>query len=317
MTLHQNVLGVDVAKDWIDICDPASGQVRRIETAPRALKRFVRGLSDTLVVFEASGGYDRPLAEALEAPGLKDRGVAYARVNPGRAREFARATGRLAKTDKVDARVLAEMGRALDLKPTPPVDPARRRLAELVARREDLVGMITAETQRFAQARDRFVSADIRGVLLVLRRRKLATDREIAAHKRQNSELAAIDARLRTAPGIGPSLASVIAAYLPELGQIDRRAIASLGGLAPHARDSGHSRGRRSCWGGRAGIRRALYIAAFIASRRDPELKAMRARLQAAGKPFKVAIIALARKLLTILNAMIRDHRDYQPRTPA
>jgi transposase len=317
MILHQNVVGVDVAKDWIDICGPAPGQVRRIETTPRELKRFAQGLSDTFVVFEASGGYERPLMEALEAPACRERGVAYARVNPRQAREFARATGRLAKTDKVDARVLAEMGRTLNLRPAGPADPARRRLAELVARRADLVGLITAETQRLAQARDSFVRRDISGVLAVLRRRRLATDKEIAAHKRQHDELDQLDRRLRTAPGIGPSLASVIAACLPELGQIDRRAIASLGGLAPHACDSGHSRGRRSCWGGRADIRRTLYIAAFIASRCDPELKAMRARLQAAGKPFKVAIIAVARKLLTILNAMIRDRHVYQPRPPA
>lgn len=315
MILHQNILGVDVAKDWIDICDPASGRAQRIDTTPRALKAFAARLSGrpgALVVFEASGGYERPLMEALEAAG-----VAYARVNPRQAREFARATGRLAKTDKVDARILAEMGRKLELAPTPPVDPARRRLAELAARREDLVRQITAETNRLAQARDAFVRRDIKSLLAILGRRRLAVMKEIEAQLRASEELDELDRRLRTAPGVGPSIASVLIACMPELGQIDRRACASLGGLAPHACDSGHSKGKRQVWGGREEVRRALYLAAFIASRCDPELKAMRQRLIDAGKPFKVAIIAVARKLLTILNAMIRERRNYKTKSPA
>ena len=313
MILHQNVLGVDVAKDWIDTCDLSTGRIRHIETTPRALKAFAAKLSgDVLVVFEASGGYERPLVKALEAAGR-----AYARVNPRQAREFARATGRLAKTDKVDARVLAEMGATLELKPAPPADPARRRLAELVARRADLVAMIAAETNRLAQAADPFVRRDIKGLLGVLQRRRQALDKEIGAQTRASDDLASRSRRLQTAPGVGPSLASVLLAFLPELGEIERRPIASLAGLAPHARDSGRSRGRRKIWGGRSDVRRALYLAAFIASRRDPELKAMRDRLIAAGKPFKVAIIAVARKLLTILNAMIRENRDYQQKLPA
>jgi transposase len=315
MTLHQNILGVDVAKDWIDTCDLANGETARIDTTGQALLALASKLAarpDTLVVFEASGGCERPLIEALEA---KD--VLYARVNPRQAREFARATGRLAKTDKVDARVLAEMGAKLALAPTLKLDPARRRLAELVARREDLVALVSAETQRLAQARDPFVARDIKGVLAVLRRRRLGLDKEIAAQKRSNQELDRIDKRLRTAPGVGPSVASVLIACLPELGHTERRPIASLAGLAPHACESGHRKGKRHVWGGRAEVRRALYIAAFIASRHDPELKAMRKRLIDAGKPFKVAIIAVARKLLTILNAMIRNNRDYEKRSPA
>lgn len=311
MILHQNVLGVDVAKDWIDICDLASGQIHRIETKPRTLKAFAARLPEgSLVVFEASGGYERPLMVALEA-----KGVPYARVNPRQAREFARATGCLAKTDKVDARILAKMGRALELTPTPPVDPARRRLAELIARREDLVAAITAETNRLGQAADRFVRANINSHLVLLKRRRLAIEQEIAVHKRQNQTLDALDKRLRTAPGVGPVIASVLAALLPELGTLDRRAIASLAGLAPHACDSGHSKGKRQVWGGRAEVRRALYRAAFIASKCDPGFKAVRDRMIKAGKPFKVALIAIARKLLVALNAIVRDNRDFQSRT--
>jgi len=307
MTLHQTVLGVDVAKDWIDICDPGSGRITRIDTTPHALSAFAAAApAGALVVFEASGGYERPLAEALE-----QAGVAYVRVNPRHAREFARASGRLAKTDAIDACVLADMAAALKLAPSPGTDPARRRLADLVARRADLVAAISAETNRLAQAREPLVRRDIKSLLAVLGRRKLAMEKAIAAQMRAADDLNQLDRRLRTVPGIGPAIAAVLIACLPELGRIDRRPLACLAGLAPHASDSGQRRGKRKIWGGRPAVRKALYTAAIVASRFNPELRAFRDRLITAGKPFKVAIIALARKLLTILNAMVRDQRDF------
>lgn len=306
MTLHQHVLGVDAAKDWIDVCGP-NDEVRRIATTARALAAFVGGLpAGAFLVLEASGGCERPLTDALEAAG-----IGYARVNPRQAREFARSTGRLAKTDRVDARVLAQMGRTFPLRAAPPPDPARRRLADLVARRQDLGAMIAAERQRLKQARDAVVQADIGALLEVLVCRQRAIEAEIARHIKEYADLMDCERRLRTAPGIGPAIASLLVAGLPELGSIDRRAIASLAGLAPHARDSGHMRGRRTIWGGRAGVRRALYLAAFVASRCDPALRAIRANLTARGKPFKLAIVAIARRLLTIINAMMRDNKDY------
>jgi transposase len=304
MTLPQNVLGVDIAQDWIDVFDLSACTSSRIATSD--LRAFARDLCDVLVVLEATGGYERPLVEALEA-----RGVAYVRVNPRQAREFARATGRLAKTDKVDARILAHMGRALELKPDVPLSPARKRLAELVARRDDLVRMTTAESQRLAMARDAYVRQDIACVLILLKTRKAALETQIDAAIHEVSELAGQQACLRSAPGIGPATAAILLARLPELGHVDRRAIASLAGLAPHACDSGHRRGKRHVWGGRSDVRRALYLAAFVASRFNPDLKAMRQKLQDAGKPVKVAILAVARKLITILNAMARDKRNY------
>jgi transposase len=308
--MPQRVLGVDIAKDVIDIADPANAAAWRIANAPKALKAFAAALAGAFVVFEASGGYERALRDALEADG-----VAYARVNPRQAREFARATGRLAKTDRVDAAVLAHMGAALKLRSTPPRDPARARLAELVARRDDLVQAVVKETQRLAQAADRFVRKDIASLLVVLRRRRAALEGEIQAALGDADELKALSARLRTAPGIGPTIAAGLIARLPELGRLDRRALASLAGLAPHPCDSGQRRGRRVCWGGRAEVRRALYLAAFNASRCDPGLKAFRARLIEAGKPFKVAILAVARKLLTIVNALVREGPDYETRS--
>ncbi|OYW88023.1 MAG: IS110 family transposase [Hyphomonas sp. 34-62-18] len=306
--MPQNVIGVDIAKDWIDTHCLDSGRPGRLEMTPRALKAFARRCAGALVVFEASGGYERPLAEALGAAG-----VAYARINPRQAREFARATGRLAKTDRVDAEVLARMGRALELAPTPPPDPTRERLAALMARRDDLTGEAAREACRLRQARDAFVRADIASLIGILKRRIARLEAEIAALIKAHAPLAETEARLRSAPGIGPITAASLIARLPELGHVSRGAIANLAGLAPHACDSGQMRGQRRIWGGRKDVRTSLYQAAFIASRYDPALKALRKKLQDAGKPFKVAIIAVARILLTQLNAILREQRNYRP----
>ena len=236
---------------------------------------------------------------------LTAHGIAHVRVNPRQAREFARATGCLAKTDKVDARILARMAQALELKPDTVIDPARKRLSELVSRRDDLVKAITAETQRLSMARD------IKCMLAALKARRAAIETEINSAIKASQQLCAQRERLCSAPGIGPVASAMLLARLPELGHVDRRAIASLAGLAPHACDSGHRRGRRHVRGGRACVRRVLYLAAFVATRHNPQLMAMRQRMQDAGKPPKVAILAAARKLLTILNAMVRNKQNF------
>ena len=305
--MTQDIIGVDIAKNWIDIHRLSTGQGKRLATTRPALLRFAAQAGDVLVVFEASGGYERPLMEALV-----EAGVPFARVNPRQAREFARATGRLAKTDRVDAAMLAEMGRALRLKPSPLRAPERIRLAELMARRDDLSDMRGREENRMKQARDAWIKKDIKAMLRVLERRLVRVEAEINAQIEADETLARAAARLQSMPGIGPILAASLVARLPELGRLDRRAIASLAGLAPHACDSGVFRGRRRVWGGRAEVRRSLYLAGFIASRYDPRLRAFRQRLETAGKPAKVAIVAVARKLLTILNAMFRDGNDYR-----
>lgn len=310
MTLPQDVIGVDIAKGWIDTFTLSSRTHERIAMTKPALARFARGAAGCLVVCEASGGHERPLVAALAAAG-----VDCARVNPRQAREFARATGRLAKTDRVDAEVLARMGRALSPAPTPPVDPARARLADLVARRDDLVAGIGRERNRARTATDAWIAREIAGLLRVLQAHLKAVEGQIAALIEAHAALAEDQRRLTTVPGIGPALSTVLIARLPELGQLDHRRIASLAGLAPHACDSGLHRGKRHIWGGRADVRRSLYLAAFIGSRYEPSLKAFRKRLKDAGKPTKVAITACARKLLNILNAMIRDAKDHQPHT--
>lgn len=307
MTMPQDFIGVDVAKDWIDVFRLSTAGRARIATTGPALARFARSARGALVVLEASGGYERPLTQALARAGTD-----CARVNPRQAREFARATGRLAKTDRVDAEGLAAMGRALELAPTPLPDANRARLADLVARRDDLVATIQRERNRAGQTRDRWIGGQIARLLKVLQNHLAAVETQIEALVSADAQLAEQRRRLLSVPGIGPAVSAALLARLPELGRLTRRQIASLAGLAPHACDSGIHRGKRRIWGGRASLRRSLYIAAFIASRHDLRFKAFRQRLEEAAKPLKLAITACARKLLTILNAMFRHQTDYR-----
>ena len=258
-------------------------------------------------MLEASGGCERPLTDALVRAGVDD-----VQVDPRRARAFARATGKLARTDRVDAEILARMGRALELKPTAPVDAQRALLAELVARRDDRVAAIVAETSRASMARDPWIEKDSAKLIEELRKHRAAVGKRIADHIAACESLANESRRLTSVPGIGPALSAVPMARLPEPGRLDRRRIAALAGLAPHAADSGRSRGKRRIRGGRADVRRSLCLAGFVASRHDPAIKAFRARLQTAGKPFKVVITACARKLLTILDAMARNDQHHR-----
>lgn len=200
---------------------------------------------------------------------------------------------------------------ALDLQPTPPPDPDRARLADLVARRDDLMGMIGAEKNRAGTTHDAWIGKEIALLIKALKSHLVVIEGQIAILIKQHTPLTRISARLCSVPGIGPALSAVLIARLPELGQMNLRKITSLAGLAPHACDSGLSRAKRRIWGGRADVRRALYLAAFIASRYDPMMKAFRARLQAAGKPVKLALTACDRKLLTILNAMEKSGQNY------
>ena len=310
MSMHEDFIGVDVSKDWIDIHYLSTGATHRIETSAPGLAGFAASAGGALVVLEASGGFERPVMAALAAAG-----AACARVKPRQARAFARASGRLAKTDRVDAAVLAEMGRALSPRPTPLPRAAVQRLAALVERRADLQDIVGREKQRLGCSKDRFIRREIAGLLKLMARRLDRLEAEIARLIDGDGELSRDASRLQTAPGIGPAITASLLARLPELGSLNRREIASLAGLAPHARDSGQMRGRRCIWGGRKPVRRDLYLAAFIASRYDPELKACRARMIEAGKPLKVALIAIARKLLTRLNAMFRDSDDYRKAT--
>lgn len=311
--MAQRVIGVDVAKDWID-ARPLGGKGERIAMEEASLRRFAEAAArdGAKVVFEATGGYDRPLAAALAAAG-----VTHSRVNPAQSRQFARAIGVGAKTDRVDARVLAEMGARLELAPALPLPPARRDLQALATRRRQLVGLRKQELTRAQQTEDALGRASITRVIAFLDGEIAALEERIAAAVAADPALAEPARRLRTAPGVGPVIAVGLIAELPELGQLDRRAIAALVGLAPIADDTGTRRGRRAIGGGRPIPRSLLYIAALHASRHDPGFGAFRARMQAKGLTVKQALVATARKLLTVLNAMLKSGTDFIPTAAA
>jgi transposase len=305
-------VGVDVAKGWLDAAVDGSDGVERVGNDAAGIAALVGRLraagSVAGVVVEATGGYEMGLVAALQAAA-----VPVARVNPRRVRDFARASGRLAKTDRLDARALAAYGRACTPAPLPPVAAAAREREALVARRRQLVDLRTAESNRLLTAAPA-VRDDIARHLGWLAGEIAALDERIARATEGDATCAATAALLRTAAGVGPVLAATLTALLPELGTLDRKRIAALVGLAPFNRDSGTRRGTRAVWGGRAPVRAALYMPTIAAMRCNPAIRAVRDRLAAAGKPPKVVIVACMRKLLTVLNAMVRDGVPWTPR---
>jgi transposase len=307
--MQHSYLGVDVSRDWLEVQHPqqGAGRVANDPVAARALARQCRR-EGLWVVFEATGGYDRLLRAALEA-----ERTPFTRANPGRVRDFARAIGKRAKTDRTDAWVLAEFGLRMTPEPTPPTPRARAELQALATRRRQLVEMRKQEATRLPQTADRAARADIRSLVAVLDRHIRSFEARMAALVGAEPEFAEASRRLRTAPGVGAIVAATLLAELPELGLLDRRKLAALAGLAPEARDSGTLRGHRTIGGGRRVVRTLLYIAALHASRCDDTFRALRQRLQEAGKPTKLALVATARKLLGVLNAMLASGQDYRP----
>jgi len=311
MTLPQTYIGVDIAKNWIDFHCLEDGRSGRIPTGE--LSEFATTCADAHVILEASGGYERPLTQALITAG-----IAYTRVNPRHARDFARATGRLAKTDRLDARILAEMGAALKPQPTQPPALERQELAELITRRDQLVKARKAELVRLQKTTNKLIRQDIKSLIAVLAARITKIEKMISLHIDQHESLKRLEKQMQSVPGIGPVVSATLMAFLPELGQLNTKAIASLAGLAPHSCDSGQMRGKRMIWGGRANVRRGLYLAAFSTLRHNNNgFAAYCQKLRDAGKPFKVAVIATARKLLITLNAIIKRNGFYNEREPA
>lgn len=296
--MPQPVIGCDLSRAFLDLCDLPSGRMQRIPNTRDAIAEWAETLTpEKLLVFEATSDCDDILIATLT-----ERAHPFSRVNPRQAREFARATGVLAKTDRVDARVLAQMGAALDLPVTRPVSPARATLADFLRRRRQLVDM---QLRRHSAGHDDIVE-QIDAMIALLSTQISVLDQRIKAIIAADRALAEQAALMSTVPGIGPTVMAVLLGELPELGTLCRRKIASLAGLAPHARESGSWKGARRIWGGRRKVREALYIAALSASRSVPALIAMRDRMRAKGKPPKTILIAIARQLLVILNAMIQ-----------
>lgn len=301
----ENIFGVDVSKDWIDVVGP-DGHERVVTGDLAAFARRVAARGGR-VAFEASGGYETPLRVALARAG-----VVAIRINPRRARAFATSLGRLAKTDRVDAGVIREMARRLDLPECPPETEDMSELRALQLRRRQLVEDAKREKTRLRQTALPGARASVERVLRGLSAEIAQIEGAIAEAIAASARLREQARLLRTAPGVGPVAATALLSEMPELGALTPRQAAALAGLAPMARESGKHTGKRQIRGGRKTLRDVLYMAGLTAARHDPGLRAFADRLKAKGKAPKQAIIAVTRKLLIILNAMIRENRPFQ-----
>lgn len=309
--MDSSFVGIDVSKDHVDVHVRPSGEAfaaARDEEGLRGLATRLQSVKPLLVVLEATGGLQVRVAAALSAAGLP-----VAIVNPRQVRDFAKAMGQLAKTDRLDAKVIAAFAEATKPVPRPLPDEATQALQALVARRRDLVMMRVAERNRLGQTESSWVRKDLEKSIETLTKRIDAIDREIENHVKGSPIWQVQEDLLQSVPGVGKVVSRSILAELPELGRLSRRKIAALVGLAPFVQDSGTLRGRRMIRGGRASVRHVLYMAALTAIRCNQLIRAMYERLIAAGKPAKVAITACMRKLLTILNAIARDQKAWQP----
>lgn len=308
MSINPSVVGIDISKHHLDIFDTLNAEATRIDNTKTAIKAALNRLRATsaFVVFEATGGYDRALILALEADG-----IAFARVNPAQARDFARACGKLAKTDKIDARMLADMGCRLALTPTQAICPKRRKLTDLSTRRDQLVAMRTQEKTRLKLYHDDQLRRDLQDHIDWLTCSIETFDRQIKTLIDANRDLTEQATLMRSVPGVGPVTATTLLALMPELGTRSRRTIAALAGLAPINADSGNYRGTRRIRGGRRRVRKALYMAAVSAVRTKSRFKTIYQTMIDAGKPPKKALIAIARKILVTLNAILREKQPF------
>lgn len=304
-------VGIDVAKAQLDVAVEGQAGVEQVANDEQGIGRLAQqwqATPPTLVVVEATGGYELALVGALGAAGIP-----VVVVNPRQVRDFARATGQLAKTDRIDARVLARF--AAVIRPTvhPLATETQQDLDAVLSRRRQLRDMLTAEQMRLAHPATRTVRHSLRKHIAYLERELHATDHDLGELIKASPVWREADDLLQSVPGVGDVTARTLIAGLPELGTLDRRAIAKLVGVAPLNHDSGQHRGQRRIWGGRADIRHVLYMAALVAARRNPVIRAFYQRLRAAGKPAKVALVACMRKLLTILNTILKTKRPWQP----
>lgn len=312
-------VGIDVSKETFVIAVTPTHDRWTSETTAAAVDGLVARLvqlQPAIIVVEATGGYERAMVAQCAAAGLP-----VAVVNPRHVRAFAQAMGRSAKTDDIDAAVLADFGARINPPTRVIADAETRALAALVVRRRQLIEMIVMERQRLAQAPPTGkITRDLRNHIRWLERRVQDVDDEIGTAIQASPVWRVHEDLLRSVPGIGPTTARTLLAELPELGRLERRTIAALVGVAPLNCDSGQHRGQRHIWGGRASVRAALYMAALSAIRCNPVLAAFYQRLRSTGKPGKVALVATMRKLLTILNTMMKHQLAWNPKaasTPA
>jgi transposase len=303
-------VGIDVSKNQLDIAVRPAGDTWSMPNDVSGITEVVQGLAQlhpALVVLEATGGLQMPLAAALATAGLP-----LAMVNPRQVRDFARAIGRLAKTDRLDAQVLAHFAEAVRPTPYPLPDAQTQELTALLTRRHQVVEMLTAEKNRLRSARE-LVHRRVQDHICWLEQELADLDDDLERTLRKSPLWREKDNLLRSVPGIGRVVSITLLADLPELGTLSRHQIAALVGVAPLNRDSGRFRGKRMVWGGRARVRAALYMAALTASRYNPIIKAFYHRLCGVGKARKVALTACMRKLLIILNSMIKHQQTWNP----
>ncbi len=303
-------VGIDVSKEWVDVAVRSTGDTWRVnqdqEGRDALILRF-QALNPQCVVMEATGGYEMPLSTALAAAGIP-----VAVVNPRQVRDFARSQGKLAKTDRIDAAVIAHFGEVSGVVAQPLIPAAARELEALVTRRRQVIQMRTAELQHRPSTLP-FVHHRIDRNLAAFEEELRDLHSELTQRLRENPVWREREELLRSVPGIGPVTVFSLLADLPELGSLDRRQAAAIVGVAPLNRDSGKFRGSRRYWGGRAHVRAALYMATLVGVRYNPVLKAFYERLVRAGKAKKVALTACMRKLLTILSAMLKHHTTWNP----
>lgn len=309
MTQPRIFVGIDVSKAQLDVALRPDGRfaVPNDEPGIAQLLTRLKAIPPMLIVLEATGGVELPLTGALAAAGLP-----VVVVNPRQVRDFAKATGQLAKTDAIDAQVLARFADVIRPEPRPLPDEQTQALAALVTRRQQLIEMLTAEKNRLLSARPA-IQKTLRAHITWLERALQQADTDLAETIRQSPVWREKETLLRSVPGIGPVLTTTLLANLPELGTLTHKQIAALVGVAPLNRDSGTLRGRRTVWGGRARVRAALYMAAIVAARFNPVIRTFYQRLCAAGKAKKVALVACMRKLLTIINAMLKHQTPWNP----
>lgn len=308
--VKETFIGIDVARNSLEVAVRPTGEQWQVsnQTAGMAeLLERVRAFRPRLIVLEATGGWELPLLGLLGSAGLP-----VVAVNPRQVRDFAKATGKLAKTDAIDAQVIAHFADAVRPVVRPLPDAETQALSALVARRRQLVEMLTAEDNRLRNATTA-IRADIQEHIDWLRKRLQGLEHELSQALRTSPLWREQEDLLRSVPGIGPVVTVTLLADLPELGNLGRKQISALVGLAPLNRDSGTMRGRRTVWGGRSTVRAALYMAALVGTRSNPVLKALYARLLAAGKPKKLALTACMHKLLIILNALLKHRTRWAP----
>jgi transposase len=312
LTTASAFVGIDVSKKSLDVCVLPGGECRQFANSPAGQAELVAHLGQLaacLIVIESTGGYERAALLAVQ-----DAGLRIALVNPRQIRDFAKAMGQLAKTDRLDAAVLAEFAMRVQPAPVEKIPEKRRELDALVTRRRQLVDHRVAEENRQQMTQDKFIQKTLQRMLKAIDKEVQAVERRIAELLESDDDWRAKLAIVQSTPGIGKTAGAALIAELPELGQLNRQQIAALVGVAPYPRDSGQLRGKRSIWGGRRKLRSILYMAALTARRCNPIIQNFAARLQRAGKSFKIIQVACIRKLLVILNTMLKNNAPWNPK---